>query len=197
MDDITVCNRSRSRINNMSRILASFILTLSLGVFSFAQAEEVTTVASSNDVANNSYTAPTLQDGQDAFNAGNYDLAFAHWQTLATEGHTDAQVFVGLSYANGWGVDKSTRLASHWYKKAAISENASAQFLLGLYLITGKDADLPMGVMWLKRAAENGDESARRFMKKAKTRGWFKDVPTIEYENKPEKIETVALADNT
>ena len=140
----------------MSRILTSF---------SFAQAEEATKLTSDTEVANNTFTAPTLQDGQNAFNAGNYDLAFAHWQTLATQGHADAQVFVGLSYANGWGVDKSTKLASHWFKKAALSENASGQFLLGLYLITGKDADLPLGVMWLKRAAENGDESARRFMK--------------------------------
>lgn len=180
----------------MSRILTSFVLAVSLCAFSFAQAEEATKLTSDTEVANNTFTAPTLQDGQNAFNAGNYDLAFAHWQTLATQGHADAQVFVGLSYANGWGVDKSTKLASHWFKKAALSENASGQFLLGLYLITGKDADLPLGVMWLKRAAENGDESARRFMKKAKKRGWFKDVPAIKYENKPKKIEAVALADN-
>lgn len=184
----------------MCRIFASSFFAVSLTIFSFAYAEEpaevISNTASTTEVANNNFTAPTLQDGQDAFNAGNYDLAFAHWQTLATQGHTDAQVFVGLSYANGWGVDKSTKLASHWYKKAALSENASAQFLLGLYLISGNDADLPRGVMWIRRAAKNGDESASRFMKKAKTRGWFKNVPTIEYEKKSKKIEAIALVDN-
>lgn len=180
----------------MSRIIASITLVVTLSVFSSVQAEDSTKVATSKEVAKNTYVAPTLQDGQNAFNAGNYDLAFAQWQTLATQGHTEAQVFVGLSYANGWGVDKDPRLASVWYKKAALKENASGQFLLGLYLISGDDADLSKGVMWLRRAAENGDESARRFMKKARLRGWFKNVPVIKYENKAKQIEAVALVDN-
>lgn len=137
---------------------------------------------------------PQLEDGQTAFNSGNYNLAFSLWQTRATQGHTDAQVFVGLSYANGWGVDKNTKLASHWYQKAAKKDNASGQFLLGLYLITGKDADLPTGVMWLRRAAENGDTSAKGFLKKAKRRGWFDKVPVIKPE-KSNKVETIAMAD--
>ena len=136
---------------------------------------------------------PELQDGQAAFNTGNYDLAFSLWQTRATQGHSDAQVFVGLSYANGWGVDKNTKLAGHWYQKAAKNDNASGQFLLGIYLISGKDADLPTGVMWLRRAAENGDTSAKGFLKKAKRRGWFDKVPRIEKENH-RKVETVAMA---
>ena len=136
---------------------------------------------------------PELQDGQAAFNTGNYDLAFSLWQTRATQGHSDAQVFVGLSYANGWGVDKNTKLAGHWYQKAAKNDNASGQFLLGIYLISGKDADLPTGVMWLRRAAENGDTSAKGFLKKAKRRGWFDKVPRIKKENH-RKVETVAMA---
>jgi TPR repeat protein len=136
---------------------------------------------------------PELQDGQAAFNTGNYDLAFSLWQTRATQGHSDAQVFVGLSYANGWGVDKNTKLAGHWYQKAAKNDNASGQFLLGIYLISGRDANLPKGVMWLRRAAENGDTSAKGFLKKAKRHGWFDKVPQIKKENR-RKVETVALA---
>ena len=48
--------------------------------------------------------------------------------------------------------------------------------------------------MWLRRAAENGDTAAKRFLKKAKKRGWFDKVPVI----KPEKggeVETIAMAD--
>ena len=135
---------------------------------------------------------PQLQDGQDAFNTGNYDLAFSLWQTLATQGHSDAQVFVGLSYANGWGVDKNTKLASHWYLKAANNNNASGQFLLGLSLISGKEMDLSKGVMWLQRAAKNGDTSAIRFLKKAKRRGWFDKVPEFK-QDKGKSLETVAM----
>jgi len=177
----------------MTRIIASIAISLCLSVLSCAYAED-SNGGATQEVASANYTGPTLQDGQDAFNHGNYNLAFARWQTLATQGHADAQVFVGLSYANGWGVDKDTRLASLWYKKAAMKENASGQFLLGLYLITGSNADLPKGVMWLKRAAENGDESAKRFLKKAESRGWFKNVPSVET-SKPRQKDTVALAD--
>jgi len=152
-----------------------------------------------NSVANaqgiQKLVTPQLEDAQAAFNSGNYDLAFSLWQTRATQGHVDAQVFVGLSYANGWGVDKNIKLAGHWYQKAAKRDNATAQFLLGLHLVSGKDADLPKGVMWLNRAANNGDDSAKRFLKKAKRRGWFDDVPRIKEDNK-NKVETVAMAGN-
>jgi hypothetical protein len=201
-------------------LISPVLLAISLSISSFVVAEEtpvnsvantpVTTSITNNIVTkslateslatesvalntNQKLVTPRLQDGQNAFNSGNYDLAFSLWQTRATQGHTDAQVFVGLSYANGWGVDKNTKLASHWYQKAAANNNATGQFLLGLYLISGKDADLPKGVMWLNRAANNGDNSAKKFLKKAKRRGWFDTAPKIK-QKKGNKAETVAMA---
>ena len=187
-----------------SHFFTPVFLAISLGIPGFVVADN----ASTGEVANTQNTpskiiatntsqeliTPQLEDGQAAFNSGNYDLAFSLWQTRATQGHSDAQVFVGLSYANGWGVDKNTKLASHWYQKAASNDNASGQFLLGLYLVTGKDADLPTGVMWLRRAAKNGDTSAQGFLKKAKRRGWFDKVPQIR-EEKHKKLETIAMAE--
>lgn len=118
-----------------------------------------------------------LAEGQAAFNAGNYPLAFAKWSELATTGHPEAQVFIGLAYANGWGVAKNPELASVWYQKAAKKENPSGQFLLGLYYITSSDKlETATGLMWLRRAAANGDDSARRFLERAHARGWFKDL---------------------
>ena len=201
------------RTNTTKDFITPVFLAISLSIPGFVVAENAPAdKAPSTPIVTSSITAssasalnanqstpqqlvtPRLQDGQAAFNSGNYDLAFSLWQTRATQGHTDAQVFVGLSYANGWGVDKNTKLASHWYQKAARNDNASGQFLLGLYLISGKDADLPLGVMWLRRAAENGDTSAQGFLKKAKRRGWFDKVPQIKQENHP-KVETIAMAD--
>lgn len=127
-----------------------------------------------------------LAEGQAAFNAGNYELAFARWSELATSGHSDAQVFIGLSYANGWEVKKDPKLASVWYQKAAKSENPSGQFLLGLYYITGSDKQATAtGLMWLRRAAANGDDSARRFLEKARARGWFKEVEPARETKQP------------
>lgn len=166
----------------MKRLITSFVLAASLSLPGFSIAGEVNTAKT-----------PTLDDAQAAFNEGNYGLAFTLWSTRATQGHSDAQVFVGLSYANGWGVDRSPKMASLWYKKAALNENPSAQFLLGLYLISEKEADLSTGVMWLHRAAENGDNSAKRFLKKAKAHHWFKNVPRKEYKSQAQNVEAVAL----
>ncbi len=117
-----------------------------------------------------------LQAGQRAFNAGNFILSFALWTTLATQGHADAQVFVGLSYQNGWGTPKSAKLAEIWYQKAARNNNASGQFLLGLQYIRGSHADRSKGLMWLQRAAANGELSAQEFIEKGQKRGWFTGI---------------------
>lgn len=120
--------------------------------------------------------SPGMESGQQEFNHGNLERSFALWQIDATRGNTNAQVFVGLSYANGWGVSKSPELASIWYKKAAINNNTSGQFLLGLHYIQQHGATRAAGLSWLKLAAEGGDADARAFLKKGFEKGWFKDI---------------------
>jgi hypothetical protein len=188
--------KTQQLVSPFSIVISFLFASLSISGLVMAEADRVNSVvnASVNTEVIQKLVTPQLKDAQAAFNTGNYDLAFSLWQTRATQGHSDAQVFVGLSYANGWGVDKSIKLASHWYQKAANGNNASGQFLFGLYLISGKDADLPKGVMWLRRAAENGDTSAQGFLKKAERRGWFDKVPEIKQE-KGNEVETIAMAD--
>jgi len=148
-------------------------------------------------IASNSASAEklhTLADGQAAFNAGNYTLSFSLWSTLATQGDSEAQVFVGLSYDNGWGTDRSAQLARVWYQKAAKRENTSGQYLLGLHYIQGTNAERAKGLMWLQRAADNGDSAAQQFIKKGKKRGWFKGIsPIIAPAQKEPVPQTVAL----
>lgn len=114
-----------------------------------------------------------LHEGQRAFNQGDYITSFSLWSTLATQGHADAQVFVGLSYENGWGTPKSVSLAEVWYQKAARNNNLTGQYLLGLRLLSGTGLDRARGLMWLQQAAANGDGSAQQFLDKGKSRGWF------------------------
>jgi hypothetical protein len=122
----------------------------------------------------------SLAEGQKAFNAGNYQLSFSLWSTLATHGYAEAQVFVGLSYENGWGTEKNSKLARVWYQKAANNNNTSGQYLLGLHFIQGTDAERAKGLMWLQRAAANGDQAAQEFLHKGKQRGWFKGIELLE-----------------
>jgi TPR repeat protein len=120
----------------------------------------------------------SLTEGQRAFNKGDYAKALELWQKLAQDGQPEAQVFVGLAYANGWGVKKNLEEASDWYMRAAENNSPSGQFLLGLhYVTTGiNQYDVRVGIKWLKRAADNGDKQAIRFLKKAKRRHWFSDL---------------------
>lgn len=175
----------------MRRVITTFFLAISLSIPAISLAEGI--ITDSND-SESVYSQPRLQDGQTAFNTGDYKLAFSLWQTLATQGHSEAQVFVGLAYANGWGVDKSRKLASHWYQKAAKNDNASGQFLLGIEFISGKDTDLATGIMWLERAAKNGDSSAQGFLKKANKYGWFDKVQPAKDHH---KTTTIALANSS
>ena len=120
----------------------------------------------------------SLAEGQLAFNKGDYAKALELWQKLARDGQPEAQVFVGLAYANGWGVKKNLEEASNWYMRAAENNSPSGQFLLGLhYVTTGiNQYDVRVGIKWLKRAADNGDKQAIQFLKKAKRRNWFTDL---------------------
>jgi len=137
-----------------------------------------------------------LAAGQSAFNAGNYSLSFSLWSTLATQGNAEAQVFVGLSYDNGWGTERSARLARVWYRKAAKNDNTSGQYLLGLHYIQGSSAERAKGLMWLQRAADNGDSAAQHFIQKGKKRGWFKGIPSPRAPaRKKQASQTVALAE--
>jgi TPR repeat protein len=121
----------------------------------------------------------SLAQGQEAFNEGNYALSFAIWQTLARKGDSNAQIFVGLSYANGWGVAKDLSQAAYWYESAARQQNPSAQSLLGFYYLVHRQDMRETGMKWLLRAANNGDQQARDFLNKGASRGWFKDIETV------------------
>lgn len=133
-----------------------------------------------------------LNEGQSAFNQHQYDKAFSIWMSLAQQGNSDAQVFVGLSYKNGWGVNKDLQRSNMWFQMAAESGNSAGQFFLGLHYVNSKDPQtVSTGVQWLVQAAENGDTSAKQFLIKARIRRWF-DVPST-LNMKPIVSETIQV----
>ncbi|NOZ54176.1 MAG: sel1 repeat family protein [Gammaproteobacteria bacterium] len=146
----------------------------------FHLARSLVTIAALFFIVSVSYAEnlDSLSEGQSFFNQGNYTKALQIWQNLAEEGQPEAQVFVGLSYANGWGVKKNIDEASNWYMRAAENNSPSGQFLLGLhYVTTGiNQYDVRVGIKWLKRAADNGDKGAIKFLQKAKKRRWFSEL---------------------
>jgi TPR repeat protein len=89
--------------------------------------------------------------------------AIDHWTKLAEAGDADAQLSIGLSYANGSGVPKDAAKALGWFQKAAIQGHSRAQFFFGQVLATGDgiSTDSAEGAKWYQKAAEQGEADAQ------------------------------------
>lgn len=68
-----------------------------------------------------------FNDGLMAFHKGDYVTAFREFRSLAEEGHTKAQIQLGIMYEMGLGVKLNYTEASQWYQKAAIQGDRDAQ----------------------------------------------------------------------
>jgi TPR repeat protein len=76
--------------------------------------------------------AGPLEDGQAAYQKGDFATAFQILRPLAEQGDARAQCAVGLMYLLGQGVPHDDAQAVAWYRKAADQGNGDGQFGLGL-----------------------------------------------------------------
>jgi len=107
--------------------------------------------------------AAELEDGFQAFTAGNYEQALRLWLPIAEKDNADAQYNLGILYQKGLGVEKNLKTAFIWYKRAAANGHTDAMYNLGIMYDKGrvvyrspKDA-----TKWWKKAAELGNASAQ------------------------------------
>lgn len=104
----------------------------------------------------------TYQAGLDAYRAANYARALKEWLPIAELGDSDAQVYLGSMYRNGYGVTRDYEQALAWCRKAAERDNALAQshlaFMYGNGL--GVAADAAQALAWYRKAAERGQGNA-------------------------------------
>ena len=70
--------------------------------------------------------------GKAAYDRGDYATALREWRPLAEQGNDSAQYFLGVCYANGYGVPKNPEMALHWYRLSADQGNWLAQNDLGV-----------------------------------------------------------------
>ena len=82
-------------------------------------------------------TQPGFQDGLLAYHRGDHAVAMEIWRPLAERGDVSAQYMVGYLYAQGEGVESSSRTAAKWYRKAADQGDPDAQLNLGLMYVNG------------------------------------------------------------
>lgn len=108
-------------------------------------------------------TAQLRQQGNDAYNAENYEEAVKWYTRAAVEGDAEAQRMLGVCYEYGRGVTQDEFEAFNWYGKSAAQGNAKAQNSVGFYYGTGRvvDQDYTKAVEWYTKSAEQGYEVAQ------------------------------------
>lgn len=105
-----------------------------------------------------------FQEGAEAYNKGDYQLALSEWLPLAQSGDAQAQNAVGALYDNGLGVASDEAEAFRWYSMAADQNYPMAMRNLGTMYATGHGVpyNLQQAQTWLGRAASAGDQVAAR-----------------------------------
>jgi TPR repeat protein len=93
-----------------------------------------------------------------ALKAGDYEIAFNEFQSLAEAGNAEAQNKLGMMYQRGIGIPQDPAEALKWYRKAADDGYTFAQYNLGSMYQKGIciQQDTPEALKWYRMAAEQG-----------------------------------------
>ena len=99
-----------------------------------------------------------LNNGELAYDNGNYELAYSIWLPLAHTGNSTAQYNLATLYRFGQGIEPSTITAMEWYWRAASQGHVLSQVNLGrLYLSgLGLASNPSKALIWFQLAAEQG-----------------------------------------
>jgi TPR repeat protein len=114
--------------------------------------------------------AGPYEDGEAAYQAGDYQRARELWIPLATKGDVRAQQALGRMYEKGKGVSRDFTEALRWYQRAAeqgwpdAQYRVSAAYALG---VGGVSRDLDESSKWLHKAAEGGHKKSQRLLAQA------------------------------
>jgi TonB family protein len=104
-----------------------------------------------------SVIAGPMEDGQTAYDRGDYPAAQLLWRPLAEQGIARAQNNLGVLYENGKGVPQDINEALKWYRLAAEQNYGGAQNNLGLIYALGRGVarDPVRAYMWFSLAASS------------------------------------------
>lgn len=116
---------------------------------------------------------PGVDEGKNAFSAGNYKKAVDEFRVPAEQGNSEAQLLLGLMYGHYWQKDKKE--SAKWIKKAAEQGVAEAQNQLAMLYGrgTGIRQSSEEAAKWYRKAAEQGHIQAQRMLGK-----WLSSVIT-------------------
>jgi TPR repeat protein len=109
-------------------------------------------------------TASPLEDGQAAYQKGDYATALKIYRPLAEQGNASAQTALGVIYEHGQGVPQDFVQAVIWYNEAAYQGDPDAQSNLGAMYANGWGVpqDYAQAVVWYRQAGERWNAGAQR-----------------------------------
>jgi len=88
--------------------------------------------------------------------------AMTWFKKAAAANDTQAQMFCAAAYLFGYGVNKNSDTARHYYIDAAKSGNPIAQYSLGLQFLDSRDGrNKKLGLIWLSKAADKQNPKAQ------------------------------------
>jgi uncharacterized protein len=107
--------------------------------------------------------ADPLEDGQAAYNRGDYATALNLLRPLAEQGDSSAQNSLGWMYEQGHGVTQDFKEATKWYRSAAEQGLREAQYNLGVIYFQGRGtpSNFREALKWYRKAATQGDAQAQ------------------------------------
>jgi hypothetical protein len=110
--------------------------------------------------------AGPFEDGDAAFQRGDYATALKFWLPLANQGNAAAQNNIATMYHAGQGVTQSDAIAAQWLVKAANNGNSDAQYSLGLAYSSGQGAPQSdaQAAAWYLKAANQGNPAAQSML---------------------------------
>lgn len=106
----------------------------------------------------------TVEEGEAAFDRGDFATAFKEFKTWAEKGDWQAQSNLGSLYEQGQGVAADEAESVKWYQKAADQGHAGAQRVMGVRYVKGEmgvEKDIKKGLKLLKKSANNDNVKAQ------------------------------------
>ncbi len=102
-------------------------------------------------------------DNRARVSAPSAETAYGQITTRANRGDADAQLLMGLRYAEGNGTIKNEKEAARWFEKAAHHNVAEAQYRYGLALLEGRGVvqDYKAAFHWIELPAKRGHSLAQ------------------------------------
>ena len=106
--------------------------------------------------------AAGAQDGQAAFDSGDFPRALSIWSAAAAQGDPRAQLGMGVLYDLGDGVAQDAATALRWYRKAADAGLPDAELNMAVMYDSGRGTarDAAAAALWYARAAAHHDHRA-------------------------------------